>query len=794
MPLSSSRFPWQFNRLSIRNKLMVLFMLMGTSVLLVSEGFFIRHEWTRLHENLHNQLLPIAQILAFQSQAAMRFDDDYSAQELLSSLKKHSSIVSAYIYKAEGSIFAAYHKNSKQQQVQAQRREQLLKNLKTHPSDFYFQLVDGEAWIQLPIWSDKEVLGYIQLIDDQSGFQQSIKEFFWLILFVIMGSLLLAFVIAAQLPKIIAAPIVALKQLMLQVSQESAYHLRAEKYHDDELGELVDGFNAMLEEVEQRDRTLAGYSERLEQDVARRTRQLRNSVLALETERDRAEAANRAKSAFLAAMSHEIRTPMNGVLGILSLLRNTRLEAQQQRYVQMGYHSAEALLAIINDILDFSKIEAGQLHLEIIPFDLHELIREILEIFDEPIRNKGLKMHPELDAQLAPAYRGDPTRLRQVLFNLLSNAIKFTQQGDLYLTLKVLDTHYLNFRVEDTGIGIPKEKQTHIFEAFAQADNSTTRQYGGTGLGLTICKQLIKLMGGEIGVHSQPGEGATFWFTLPLFVASPEEQRTLRQQSRLASDNLPTLAQGTPYQILLAEDNPVNQEVAKAELESLGCYVSTANNGREAFDFYQKNVFDLVLMDCEMPELDGFQTTQVIRRYEHQRPCKKHIPIIALTANAVVGTRQACIQAGMDGYLSKPFSREQLLETLRCHLTAATPAVAPATPRTLMALNREKIDKLRKLQPQMLEKMVALYMEHSSMQMQQLAAAFAEQDLEQIARLSHSLKSASLNVGATQFSTRCKAIEIRSKQGNLPETACFEELQENYQQVVAALRAEIAAA
>jgi len=789
----------QFQNFSIRSKLTTLFLLMGGIVLLVSEVFFISHELRRLHEDLKNQLTPVAQILAFQSQAALTFGDQESAHALLSSVKGHSSIVAAYFYDSEGEVFATYKKHPKLQTNHQAIAYQLIKEKPLGP---HFTFLQGEAHILNPVQMEGEFKGRIHLVDDLSSFEKTVTEFMLLSLLVIVANLILAFLIAAQLPKIIANPILSLKQLMVRVSKNGEYHLRAYKHHNDELGELVDGVNAMLDEVEKRDRALAGYSERLEQDVARRTQQLHRSMRALETERDRAESANRAKSAFLAAMSHEIRTPMNGVLGMLSLLRNTHLGSQQQRYVHMAHHSSETLLAIINDILDFSKIEAGQLNLEIIPFNLRNVLEEISHLFEEPVKTKGLNLRCEIDPNVAPAYRGDPTRLRQVLFNLLGNAIKFTEQGDIYIIVKVLDENYLNFRVEDSGIGIPKEKQLHIFEAFAQADHSTTRKYGGTGLGLAICQQLIKIMGGEIGVQSKLGEGATFWFTLPMPLASLEEQHELQKHAETNIKTLSSSNKDLTYHILLAEDNPVNQEVAKAELETLGCHVSIAKNGREAFELYQKNMFDLILMDCEMPELDGFQATEVIRRYEKQRLGKSHIPIIALTANAIVGTKEACIQAGMDGYLSKPFTQEQLLDTLRPWLKTEmqTPQLLDESQSITVALepnkknmlDQNKIDKLRELQPNMLQRIANLYLQHSSEQMQQLDTAVIEQNVENIARIGHSLKSGSLNVGAEAFSKLCKAIELQSKHGTMPNVESFNELKATYQATVEALKQEIA--
>lgn len=402
-------------------------------------------------------------------------------------------------------------------------------------------------------------------------------------------------------------------------------------------------------------------SEDLNEELATEIEQRKKVEKELQKSKEMAETASRAKSDFLANMSHEIRTPMNGVLGTLQLLQQSGLNHSQEEYVSIAYNSGEALLTLLNDILDFSKIEAGKLELESIPFDLKTLIKELTVLLEKKAQERDVELNMEVDAELPLYIKGDSVRIRQILVNLMTNAIKFTEKGKVTVNAKVLEhkaqSVRLRLEVVDTGIGIGEEEQRKLFNSFTQADGSTTRKYGGTGLGLTIVRQLVTIMRGRLGVVSEPGQGACFWVEIGFEITEEEVSQKVQKTVSVNDVELKGYA-------LLVEDNPVNQIVASKMLEKLGLTYEVVNNGEEAINkLKQPHEFDIVLMDCQMPVMDGYDATEAWREYESETELKR-LPVIAMTANAMEGDKEKCLAAGMDDYVAKPVKLQALKEAL----------------------------------------------------------------------------------------------------------------------------------
>ena len=724
------------------------------------------------------------------------------------------------------------------------------------------------------------------------------------------GAMLVALPLAGRFKASVADPGTKLIAAARKVTDTQNYTLRIQHNRSDELGTLIDSFNTMLAQIEERGSALANHRDELEHQVGVRTGQL-------EKAKNAAEAASRAKSAFLATMSHEIRTPMNGVLGMTEMLLVTPLTESQRRYASMVQRSGEHLLVIINDILDFSKIEAGKLTVEYIHFNLCDLLDEIDNVYRPQAQARQIGFYLEVPGDLPVAVCGDPNRLRQVLANLVGNAIKFTDHGEVRICISILSeteqNTSLRFEVHDTGIGIAREARARIFEAFSQADDSTTRRYGGTGLGLAISKQLVELMGGKIGVENALTQGSMFWFTvtfdkrriepdrldedslnklegLRVLIVDELEERRLALASELAqwrvgsdqascemeamhaltraehaghaydvalvsmslegtsglaltavakarlsaahtrfvllsslrnaADPVQRREAGVAYQlitpvragdlfdciarvprhqactevapvipdhpapaiharrrkVLLAEDNPVNVDVATAMLDAMGLDVQCVGNGAEALNAVRNGSYELVLMDCQMPVMDGFAATAEIRRHEHMNGKARKLPVVAITANALQGDRESCLAAGMDDYLSKPFTQQQLAAVISRWIglpIAATnlqaePMPIPAPPPKLAqdthdAINCHALDSIRALSedrgPSIVRKVVAAYVDDTPQHLQTLRRAISGGDSERLRSAAHSLKSSSANVGAEALAQLCKRME-----------------------------------
>lgn len=610
-------------------------------ILLLYQGWAFR-------DNMLERLAVVSQMAGSNLTAALEFEDRRQANLLLQSVKADKDIVAVSVYDRERQFFAGVNT----QEADALRSQPVAAGTGLDTGSAL-----GSPWLWLttiehmaPISLHGEVVGYIHV---QASPNRLFEQWLASLVLILGASLLsdwLAMRWAARLKSRIVEPIVALAGSMRQVSRDGNFKVRVQSESQDEVGQLTRGFNDMLTHLQERDRILAF-----------RTRELELAVQQATKARESAEQALRVKSMFLANMSHEIRTPMNGILGLTENLLQSPLPEREREHVRTVLKSGRALLKIINEILDFSKIEAGKLVLSPTHFNLYDFLQELMQLFGHQAHQQGLalslQLHPDTPAWVC----ADAGRLRQILANLLGNALKFTPAGSVVLRVSsspLKDAAIrLVFEVADTGVGIPAAEQSQIFEEFNQGDSSAARRHGGTGLGLSIALRLARLMLGSMSVHSQQGVGSTFVLTVKAQVSSAPSA-----PQAAASDTTDLVF--TACRVLVVEDNMVNQIVAQAALERLGCQVDLADGGAEGVQAARLQHYDLVLMDCQMPEVDGYEATRQIRDWELAQKTARRLPIAALTAHAMAGDREKCEAAGMDDYLSKPMSTSDLKQLL----------------------------------------------------------------------------------------------------------------------------------
>ncbi|HEX6504052.1 MAG TPA: response regulator [Terriglobales bacterium] len=900
-----------FGNISVRWKLTVIIMVTTSVALLLACTVMIMYDVVSTRRATEHDLAALADMLGQNSTAALTFADSQAGTEILAALRAEPRVTSACLYNHNGVVFATYLRPDLSLPfVPPAARTVGAYIEKGHLKQFRRIELAGEQ------------IGFIFLESDMQDAYQRLQRFLIVMMAVLLAASAVAYLMALRLQKVISRPVIDLLDTAKAVSGSGNYGLRATASTKDELGLLVCQFNEMLEQIERRDCELQQHGEDLESQVATRTTELVTVNNQLKSAKEAAESASRAKGEFLANMSHEIRTPINGILGMAELVLDTELTPEQREYLLMLKSSGDSLLGLINDILDFSKIESGKLELEKIEFNLYDSLAEVVRAMAVRAHEKQLELAYQHRLGVPEYVIGDPTRLRQILTNLIGNAIKFTRQGEVVVTVGrtslTAGELELRFDVCDTGIGIAAEKQNLIFEAFAQADASTTRSFGGTGLGLAISSRLTHLLGGSIWLESVVGQGSRFHFTARFGASSkrsggpsPGEERLASRSIIIVDDNVTSRAAlvdlalawdmnvtslesgeaalafmrsarqaGTPIdfalvdaempgmsgydlgeaieqehlakavilmlpitsqardathyrklgsvsrllkpirrselldamvsalegaqratsaallpprhagpngkslQILVVEDTPVNQLLLVRMLEKMGHAATVAGNGKEALELLHKQSFDLIFMDVQMPEMDGFTATRKIR--EQEKESARHIPIVAMTAHAMKGDKDRCLEAGMDDYVAKPASGRDIAHAI-VRMFPET-AESPAPVRSIGWKPAQALEQLDG-DENLLREIATIFFDEAPKLLARLREGIGAHNSELVERTAHSLKGQLAYLGATSASQKSRELEDIGHRGEFTRAArVLEELEKEIAAVIEGMR------
>jgi signal transduction histidine kinase/HPt (histidine-containing phosphotransfer) domain-containing protein/ActR/RegA family two-component response regulator len=737
----------------LKTKLLVMSVVSAGAALLGAGAALAAYDYAENRHMLVTNTQTYANIIAGNSTAALSFNDANDATQTLGSLRAEPHVEAACIYDNSGKRMAVYFRGA------------TLIIPDSVPSGGARSWFTQNALIVLsPVKLNGQSLGWVYVQSDLQQLSQRTQDYAMVFGLVLLSAMCLALALSRWFARSIVGPVTNLTKTARTITQDHNYQVRAQRTTNDELGELVDCFNSMLGMIEQRDGQLNIHRHHLEELVAART-------VELSAAKDKAEESSRAKTAFLANMSHEIRTPMTAILGYSDLMLSpVQTMSDRVNCLQVVRRNARHLMDLINDILDISKIEAEKMTVERIACDVARLTVDVVSMLRVRAVAKQLTLRVEFAGDIPEIVHTDPLRFKQILMNLTGNAIKFTEQGEVCVIVsveKLPNGSRVKVDVRDTGIGMTREQISNLFQAFVQADVSMTRRYGGSGLGLVISRRLAEILGGELAVTSELGRGSTFSLTVD---GGPLADAPMRHG--LTEAMLVTYAQAAPTneitlrgKILLAEDGVDNQQLLTMHLTMAGAEVVVVPNGREAVEKVKAEPFDLVLMDMQMPELDGYQATSQLRRLGYK------LPIIALTAHAMSGDRAKCLDAGCTDYLTKPIDREVLLRSVDGYLRGLggrdeMPAVE-AKPPPPRAPARRSLEELRPVGPDptnaAMQHAVAAFVSRLPQRVNSLVTLSASQEMDELRRLVHQLKGAGAGYGFPKITDAAKKAETLIK-------------------------------